>query len=92
MVQYRGKKNREMIERAEKRQRDHFRQKRKRNHKEIKEQGQCSILHNETNISMWFYIPKERLVLNSKRTPISIQITRIKHSMSRRCKLDLHFI
>ena len=41
-----------------------------------------SILHYETNISMWFYIPKEQLVLNSEGTQISISITGVKHNMS----------
>ena len=45
--------------------------------KENNKKGKYSILNYETNISMWFYIPKERLVLNSEETPISIPLAGI---------------
>ena len=70
-----GKNNKESIDRIEKRLRDYYRHEA---HKENEIQGQYSIFHNETNSSEWFYIPKERLVLISEGTLLSIPITGIK--------------
>ena len=87
-----GKNNREIIERVEKQQRDHFQHKaHTKTEKENRRKGQYRILHHETNISVWSYIPKEQLVLISEGTLISIPLAGIKHYVSCCCKSDLHF-
>ena len=59
--------------------------------KENKRKGQYSLFYKETNISEWFYTPKEQLVLINEGIPISIPLSGIKHSMLRCCKSDLQF-
>ena len=50
-----------------------------KNTEEKERKGQCSMFYNETNIFEYFYIPKERLVLISEGTLISIPIAGINH-------------
>ena len=55
MYQNGGNNNRAVLERLEKRYRDHFRH--KAHKKPQKRKGQCNIFNTETKVFEWIYIP-----------------------------------
>ena len=60
--------------------------------KEKERKVQLSIVHNNTNIFEWFYIPIEQLVLTSDKTLISIPIAKIKYYAWCSFQWTLHFV
>ena len=66
-----GKNNRAVIERVDKRHRDHFWHKAHKKPKKKTKGRDSTIYSTMRQTSEWFYIPKEQLVLISEGTPIS---------------------